>query len=185
MLVVVTVVVCGVGWLGSRVQKGRQQQTAVAVVEKLGGNVQFDYEFNSQGWEAHAISPGPAWLRALLGDHFFGNVKIVNLSDTRVTDDDLTQLKGLAKLEFLVLNRTQVTDAGMKNLIGLSRLKRLDLHDTQVTDAGVSSLQKSLPDCEIHWMVHADMHLHTIFTHYRKCLSLANRRLGRIYLLRK
>ena len=41
---------------------------------------------------------------------------ILGLDDTKVTDAGLVHLKGLTKLEVLVLRRTKVTPAGVKQL---------------------------------------------------------------------
>ena len=47
------------------------------------------------------------------------------------------------------LDSTPVTDAGLAHLAGLTALESLRLSNTQVTDAGVAELQKALPNCEI------------------------------------
>ena len=61
-----------------------------------------------------------------------------------VTDKDLVFLKGLEKLEEMVLNHTRVTDAGLVHLKGLSHLKRLNLGFADISDAGLVHL-KELP----------------------------------------
>ena len=58
------------------------------------------------------------------------------LHDTQVGDAGLRHLKGLADLEFLFLHNTQVSDAGLEHLKGLSRLQILNVENTRVTDAG-------------------------------------------------
>jgi hypothetical protein len=56
-------------------------------------------------------------------------------------DAGLTHLKGLTRLQELVLADTQVTDAGLENLKGLTQLQQLHLGGTQVTDAGLAHLR--------------------------------------------
>ena len=58
-------------------------------------------------------------------------------------------LKGLEKLERLVLGGTQITEVGLAHLRGLVHLRELSLKRTQVTDAGIAELQKALPNCKI------------------------------------
>jgi len=59
-------------------------------------------------------------------------------------------VKGLASLEFLMLNKTEVTDAGLKYLEGMTNLELVSLHHTRVTDAGADRLQKALPKATIY-----------------------------------
>ena len=71
---------------------GESQAAAVAAISKFFGELTFDEE-----------NPG----RPLVG---------VNLRSTRVTDAGLEHLKGLTKLQTLVLFSTKVTAAGVKDL---------------------------------------------------------------------
>ena len=64
------------------------------------------------------------------------------------TDVGLVHLKGLTKLQRLVLPR-QITDAGLAHIKGLTQLQVLNLGGTKITDAGVADLQKALPNCKI------------------------------------
>lgn len=75
--------------------------------------------------------------------------------DTMVTDSGLEHLKGLTKVESLILWDSKVTDAGLTHLVGLTNLRWLVLWETKVTDAGVKKLQQALPNCKI------DTHLPT------------------------
>jgi hypothetical protein len=159
LLIFVTLAGCGLGWLGFKIQEGRRQQAAVEAIEKLGCDVGYDYQFDSQGGSVfNPTLPGPAWLHSLLGDDFFRNVDSVckwgysslGRQDSPFRDADLEFVKGLKTLKVLVLLGTQVTDAGLANLNGLTRLEELDLSDTQVTDAGVAKLQQALPNCRIN-----------------------------------
>ena len=47
------------------------------------------------------------------------------------------------------LRGTKITDSGLVHLKGLTKLQNLVLSFTQTTDAGVTDLQKSLPNCNI------------------------------------
>jgi len=93
------------------------------------------------------------WIVNLLGPHTFfmpgegvgfvtgsGHFK---LAEKHIADAGLTQLKGLTKLETLIIigYPTEITDAGMADLAGLSNLKFLNLDTTQVTDTGLMRLR--------------------------------------------
>lgn len=65
-------------------------------------------------------------------------------TDPRVTDADLEQLRGLKRLETLLLDDTLVTDAGMAAVASLLSLRELSLYRTQTGDLSVEHL-KTLP----------------------------------------
>ena len=60
-------------------------------------------------------------------------------------------IKRNAQGEIVVISlaNTQVTDAGLVHLAGLTNLVWLWLYDTHVTDAGIAELTKALPKCSI------------------------------------
>jgi hypothetical protein len=149
LLVVVTLAGCGLGWLGLKVREARRQQADVAVFLKLGGWIDYDYEYDPKNsiprhYVPNATPPGPAWLRRVLGDDFFSSVYTVSFADlvlaNPVTDGDLKHLRGFTKLKTLVLTGAHVTDAGVANLKGLTSLAALFLICTRVTDAGLEHL---------------------------------------------
>jgi hypothetical protein len=149
--IVATLVGCCLVAIGVKVVEGRRQQTAVVALQQLGGEVYYDYEFNSQGlYLANSTLPEPEWLRALLGDDFFRNVHWISLGGQLVTDTGLQNLQGLSRLEWLSLNNAPaVTYAGLEQLRALNQLDELYLYGTQVTAAGVARLQRALPRCDI------------------------------------
>jgi hypothetical protein len=162
------------GWLGWTVHRARVQRAAVAVIERAGGQVLYDWQ-----WKDNAPIQGrpwaPGWLVDRLGIDYFGHVTRVDLvhrgrpeaesalssverlgrlqdlciHTSSVDDADLAHVTGLKDLRRLILYRTQVTDAGLGNLKGLARLNELVLNRTQVTDAGVRELQEALPRLRI------------------------------------
>ena len=131
LLIVVTLAGCGFGWLAMKVREGRRQQAAVEAIRELGGGVAYDYEFDAQGnYAANATPPGPAWLRALLGDDFFRNARRVGLAGSLVNDagvEFLIHLKELPQLQTLELTGTKISDADLVNFKGLTQLKSLKL----------------------------------------------------------
>jgi hypothetical protein len=146
----------------------------VEAIEKIGGVVTYDWQYNSSGdFLNTAQPPVAAWPRSIVGDDFFASaygvglagtkvtdaglkslcglpaLQSLSLRDTEVTDAGLANLRGLTALQCLGLSWTQVTDAGLEGLRGLTALKVLSLYDTRVTDAGVKRLQQALPDCDL------------------------------------
>jgi uncharacterized protein (TIGR02996 family) len=61
-------------------------------------------------------------------------LEVLNLADTRVTDDGLASLPQLTNLRELVLHHTAITDATLERLGSLPRLISLDVGDTKVKD---------------------------------------------------
>jgi hypothetical protein len=70
------------------------------------------------------------------------------LRETEVTDDQLSSISELTKLEKLDLNNNPVSDEGISHLNGLTALKHLDLTKTEVTDTGFSLLLPNLSQLE-------------------------------------
>ena len=122
-LFVLTILVAVAGsWFGVKKQQKEQERAAVKAIEEMGGLVFYDYQVHNR----RAEPPGPAWLRAWLGDDFFAHPVAVRL------------------------NGTKVTDAGLEHLSGSTKLFWLDLSGTKVTDEGVEKLQEALPNCKIY-----------------------------------
>jgi internalin A len=66
----------------------------------------------------------------------------VNLDESKVTDNDLKQLKEFKKLQTLSLDSTKITDAGLKELKEITSLQALSLNGTKVTDNGLKELKE-------------------------------------------
>jgi hypothetical protein len=68
------------------------------------------------------------------------NLREVRLDNTTITDRALKRLDGFGHLDFLSLDGTQITDVGLKYLKG-HRLTTLLLNNTGITDAGLEHLE--------------------------------------------
>jgi hypothetical protein len=73
-----------------------------------------------------------------------GAVRSVVLTDLPVSDAALEPLKQLGDLEVLSLSGTRVTNSGMPHLTGIERLTYLFMNDTDVTDQGLLALADSV-----------------------------------------
>ena len=106
---------------GAEPPSGRE--AAVALVEKLGGQVETD-----------STRPGNPVIK-------------VDLHGTKVTDADLAVIASLTDLEQLDLRLTTIGDEGVVHLKGLKRLRFLNLFRTRTGDAGLKTIG-GLPDLE-------------------------------------
>jgi internalin A len=144
-------------WLGHAVHRARLQRDAVVAVERAGGAIRYDWQFQNGRLIARATPRVPRWLVDFLGIDHFGNVvavdlrgcgHIIDLSKTWEgesipcdTDQVLAHVGNLGRLEDLCLEGSSVSDTGLERLEGLSRLRRLNLDYTRVTDAGLAHLR--------------------------------------------
>jgi len=70
-------------------------------------------------------------------------LKLVPVTENRLTDSGLTHLERLTNLDWLSLRDTQVTDAGLQHLRTLARLRVLNLEGCRITGEGLAHLENS------------------------------------------
>jgi Leucine-rich repeat (LRR) protein len=136
--------------LAFKVRKVERQKEAVAWVEEMGGQVEYDSAFDFAGHRAEL--PGPKWLRDMIGVDYFDTVSYASFSDAQVDDlsvianlttlrelwleapqlCDLSPLAGLTELEVLSIRGTKVSN--LSSLANLTKLAYLDLSDSQARD---------------------------------------------------
>jgi hypothetical protein len=172
LLCVIVVIACGLAWVAHFIRAGTAQSAWVREIQRSGGWVLYDLDWNSDS-AGHALPlKYPRWLTQSVGNEYFGDVVFVTLhdrgSDTvlaavgrlthlkqlhrcgpAVTDAGLAHLGALRKLELLSLNDSQITDSGLLELAKLTRLRWLSIARTKVTDAGVRALERALPELKI------------------------------------
>jgi hypothetical protein len=135
-------------WVGSAVNRAERQRNVIASVEKLGGQLGYDYQYDTAGNEIPgARMPGPSWLHALIGDEYFRSVCYVAIGEG-VADEQLALLDDGDTLGALLITSDSVTDASVTRLARLKRLKWLGLISTQVTVEGLEGLS-ALPELEL------------------------------------
>ena len=78
-------------------------------------------------------------------------LKVLDLTNSAVTDAGVEYLLGLETIETLVLDGTAITDDAIVRLKQMAKLRVLHARRTSVTSKGVAILQKSLPECSILW----------------------------------
>jgi hypothetical protein len=137
------------------VNNARRQKRALDAIVKLHGFVQYAHQFPDGKWRPKQLNraepPGPAWLRARLGDEYFFRVVGLQFPETPVSDEDLAHVGMLTDLEYLsfIAGRQgpRITGIGLAHLRHLTRLRFLDLLGHPVTDDGLRHLP-SLPQLE-------------------------------------
>ena len=150
MMLIVLLVAVLLGW---QANKAREQREAVAAVKKYGGWVHYDYEFVNGKLTTGRSPWGPRWLRGMLGDLFFQNVRQVSLvyddstgkrfdnSNLLACDDLLEKILKLPGIKELYLKETQTTDEGLRHIGKLTELEIFFIWDAKsVTDRGISRL---------------------------------------------
>jgi hypothetical protein len=157
-------------YLGIETIRVTKQRKALAIVQKLGGQLFYDYQIDPQNDYRRiqgTISPrGPAWLRAIVGDDYFRTaieldlirvsagdeelgklssllpgIRLLRLDRAVVTDEGLRSLESFNQLEFLSLNNTGVTDAGLRSIAKCTNLRHLELRAAPVSDEGLGNLE--------------------------------------------
>lgn len=149
LMIVVLVPGCGLGWI---VHTAHVQRHAVALIERTGGGVMYDWQFRNGIPNREREPWAPKWLVDLIGIDYFGNAVYV-IGETRQIDNSILVPAGrLGRLERLELSNSAVTDAGLMQLAGLTHLHTLDLGGTDVGDAGLAHLKKlvSLKDLNLN-----------------------------------
>ena len=137
VLVLLVSVLCG--WLRHKVNQSEQERRAVEAILAMGGEVEYEHEQGRKGKPTDP--PGPAWLRAILGDYFFADVQTVRYP-SGVGDASLVHLDRLRHVGYLDLRGTSVTDEGLAQVIEHDELQGLNLGATSVTDAGIAQLAR-------------------------------------------
>jgi hypothetical protein len=120
LLILVTVASVPLGGIGWRQGQVRSEQTTIAWIEEMGGEV-----------------ADPTW--------FSGRVTRLNLQFSQVSD--VSPLVGLMSLEILSLHGTEVAD--VSPLAEIETLKSLDLTDTPVSELSPLATLKNLRELRI------------------------------------
>ena len=136
MLVVVMFLGCWLGWL---VHRARVQKAAVDSVERISGEVLYEWQYKDGNYISGGRSGWPRWLVSTLGvDYLDSVVRVIVTQDG--SDAVLHEISGLGRLEEVIFTSSSPTDNGLARLGGLTGLRYLDLSKSGVTDAGLSHL---------------------------------------------
>ncbi len=117
------------------------QEEAIAAIKKLGGKVMIDNKRDGKPVVGVDLSDTKVTDADLALLKQLPDLQLLRLAVTGVTGDGLEHLKGLKKLDFLVLERTKITDKSLARLKVIPSLQTLDLGGTSVGDEGVAHLK--------------------------------------------
>lgn len=164
-------------WLGVIVKRAREQREAVKAIEALGGQVRYDWHYDSFRARRDGVSfnsplsksmqapNGPQWLRQIFGDDFFQHVRAVQIPRAHSIDeypalnpnDPWDECRGWALRKDLVPPREM--EAKFLELIPhlrrLHGLKAVSLptyigdFDTSLSRSTLIAFNTSLPGCEV------------------------------------
>lgn len=160
----------GLGWLRIQMTRAQGRREAVSAIQRLTGNVLYDYQCDPNGNMLPTTPPPPrqTWLRKLFGPDFFDravnvhfgtssqpeigdadlmphlkrltDLRVLSLADTNITNEGLRHLRNHKHLRSLALSGTKINEGDLDHLKGL-RLDRLRLRGTRASDAALKSLQ--------------------------------------------
>lgn len=164
-------------WIGVVAKQAREQREAVKAIETLGGQVRYDWHydsfrarrdgvsFNSPLSKAMREPNEPRWIRQIFGDDFFQRVWAVEIPRSHSIDeypalnlnDPWDECRGWAIRQDLVPPRE--IEASILELIPhlrrLHDLKAVSLptyigdFDTSLSRSTLDAFNTSLPDCEV------------------------------------
>ena len=153
LLMVVLVLSLPLSWFAVRMEKARRQVEAAMVIQRLGGDVRYNYDLR---WARWSSADPPDSMRRLVGNELalavcnccYGlNINWVECEE--ISDEQMSCLTKLDTLEYLCLEDCRITDRGLKHLMEAQSLRYAELYGTQVTPEGVKRLQEALPNCMI------------------------------------
>lgn len=183
-------IVCS--WITAQMREAKEQATVVEALVKEDRAGVTDVRPNPDGGfpecpNSRPVSEAtPSGLRKLLGEDFFADaacvlfmghsmngrsfstpptndqlsllrrlprLQFLDLWGTKVTDAQLRQLRDLPQLRWLDLSVTGITDAGLKCVGEMLQLQALDVSNTEITDAGLQHLQRlcQLQSLNLSW----------------------------------
>ena len=153
LLLVMLMASVGMSWFAVKMQWVRRQREAVEVITRLGGFVTYDWRSDGSGLEP----PGPAWLRNLLGEDFFGEVVEVLLAhhaDVNVKTTNgvsalaLAELKGHNDIVKLLLPTVLTVDGVIYSNVTFGTLTLTTVQITYKTGVTGIPLEKLAPDLQ-------------------------------------
>jgi Leucine-rich repeat (LRR) protein len=130
--------------MASITNRVRSLRRAVDAITRAGGSVFYDYQKVPSGqWDPALNNPAPRWLLYCLPRECFQDVTLINLGElihAKTSDQQLAQIDGLRKVEYLDLSGSEATDAGLAHLRAYKTLKHLYLQNTDITDNGLAQI---------------------------------------------
>jgi predicted RNA-binding Zn-ribbon protein involved in translation (DUF1610 family) len=149
---ILTVILHHGGSAGPRnIKVPSREAAAVKKIEALGGSCDADDDDDDGGHiAAVSLENKPIDKETLTLLHSFPKLTGLDLEQTQMTDQGLSEVATLSTLEHLDLaGNPGVTDAGLDQLAALPKLQVLVLTGTSVTEAGVQKLRAARPGLHV------------------------------------
>jgi hypothetical protein len=140
----VTIIALGVAWLVSTWKYVREQRTAVASLQKVGGNITYNYEEKGPRTWTSNQPPQPEWLRKLLGPEYFDRPSKLSFKNRQMpaSDDWVDDINTIGSFKTLMLWGSSVTDKSLELLAKSDQVVEMHLNDTTITNKGIMHLKK-------------------------------------------
>ena len=151
LLALVLLVGTLLGWLGIRVKRIRQQQRIVARFDEYNPYAEYRDGYVVKlvfPWDPFASRGGPN-DEELVDVKGFIRLEYLDLNSSNLTDAGLFSIKDVKTLKTLRLCDTAITDSGLEQLETLTDLEHLSIVGCDVSEAGVAQLRGALPNCRI------------------------------------
>jgi hypothetical protein len=129
------------GWLAWIVHGARRQREAVAVIQRAGGVVQYDWVPNKDGKTVLRDSPwAPKWLVDRIGIDYFGYIRAITLVEA--TGPSIVAATHFPGLDRLILGGKNLRDADLTPRREVTQFSALSAYITPTSEAGVGGLSR-------------------------------------------
>jgi len=150
LLLAVTLLGIGLGWLNWTIQRANAQRGLVARLRSSGGNVIYDYmQVAPRSWSSSGKPSGPEWLRKLLGEDWFHFPVYLSLQDGSMPNA-LPEVNALPRLKTLMIHGKSIDDDALGQLGPLNELEEIHLYEARLSPDGLAQLAK-FP--KLRWLV--------------------------------
>jgi hypothetical protein len=153
ILIVVAIMAIFFAYLSVQIKRAKEQKAGVEAIQRLGGWVHYDFDYDGTQRIKNAKSWVPDWILKRVGIDLFHNVVEINmfynddgpkrLNNENVTDEIKNHLDKFPNLKLLYVVKTQATDDLIEKASVLTRLERIGIwHATLITPKGTAALKK-------------------------------------------
>jgi hypothetical protein len=171
LLVVMTVLGCGFGWVGAEWVKVQKEREIIEIFQKGGAEIEFrDDKSSRRGWR-RTFFEGKL-LEDVIGVHFSSDpppvddqdvglakshlkdltqLETLSFNGVGLTEADVKQISQLPKLNSLGFIGVTITNENGRHLHAMKQLLYMDLCRTGITPEAVKEIQQALPECKIAW----------------------------------
>jgi hypothetical protein len=141
MLVITALLAVGMAFVGTKVNRARNEQAIANEITRSGGS------FQRQSYGMAASTTDRTWFERWLDLDLEARIVQVSLGGWEVTDADVQRLAGLSDLAHLSLTSCNLDGTSLAALEGLPHLTAIAVSGSALTDEGIAALGR-LPAVE-------------------------------------